>query len=67
MRNRMMFDRDCQVRQLVASTTARALEDRYGEAGRALATADAGRLDMMGHNMMQEQTGFGSDESEGRD
>ena len=67
MRNRMMFDRDCQVRQLVASTTARALEDRYGEAGRALATADAGRLDMMGHNMMQEQKGFGSDESEGRD
>jgi len=41
----------------------------YGDAGRRLAAAAAGRQDMWGHNMMQEQGAFGADadDGEGRD
>jgi len=45
-----------------------ALAARLGATeGRELALAEAGPQDMMGHNMMQEQGGFGSDPDEGRD
>ena len=43
----------------------RALGERYGAAGQALARHSNGRLDMMGHNMMQESTGFGSKGDDG--
>ena len=69
MANRMIYDRDCMVRQLLRGASARGLE-AYGLAAddaAALAAAHAGRLDMMGHNLMQEQGGFGSDPDEGRD
>ena len=67
MRTRQIYDRDCQVRQATTSARVAELGERYGAAGRALATKAAGRLDMMGHNMMQEQKGFGDDAEDGRD
>lgn len=67
MSQRMLYDRDCQVRQLCVQAAAEAYAERFGADGRALAIAEAGRLDMMGHNMMQENKGFGSDPDEGRD
>jgi len=46
-----------------------ALEKEYGEAAVPFAMATAGRQDMWGHNMMQEQGAFGADpaDGEGRD
>lgn len=67
MRTRLVYDRDCLVRQALAARASADLGARYGAAGRDLAAAEAGRLDMMGHNMMQENTGFGDDNDEGRD
>jgi hypothetical protein len=66
--NRRVYDRDCLVRTSVLRARTSTFVERLGEeSGRALALADAGRQDMMGHNLMQEQGGFGSDPDEGRD
>ena len=43
------------------------VEGSVGAAGRDLAKAMNGRLDMQGHNMMQEQVAFGDDADDGRD
>jgi len=51
----------------VASKRVAILGERYGAAGRDLAKATNGRLDMQGHNMMQEQVAFGDDADDGRD
>lgn len=53
VKNRMIFDRDCQVRQLLHAASGRAMRQRFGEQGPALAAAAAGRLDMAGHNFLQ--------------
>ncbi len=66
--NRRIYDRDCLVRLAVLRANAAALGARLGaEDGLRIALADAGPQDMMGHNLMQEQGGFGSDPDEGRD
>jgi hypothetical protein len=67
MRTRLIFARDSQVRQAVASKRVSILGERFGAAGRDLAKAMNGRLDMQGHNMMQEQVAFGDDADDGRD
>ena len=67
MRTRLIFARDSQVRQAVASKRVSLLGERLGAAGRDLAKAMNGRLDMQGHNMMQEQVAFGDDADDGRD
>ena len=67
MRTRLIFARDSQVRQAVASKRVHILGERFGAAGRDLAKAMNGRLDMQGHNMMQEQVAFGDDADDGRD
>ena len=67
MRTRLIFARDSQVRQAVASKRVQILGERYGATGRELAKAMNGRLDMQGHNMMQEQVAFGDDADDGRD
>ena len=67
MRTRLIFARDSQVRQAVAARRVHILGERYGAAGRELAKATNGRLDMQGHNMMQEQVAFGDDADDGRD
>ena len=41
------------------------LGEVHGAAGAAMAASAAGRLDMMGHNMMQETKGFGSGADDG--
>ncbi len=66
--NRRIYDRDCLVRLAMVQANTDALATRLGASeGRELALAEAGPQDMMGHNMMQEQGGFGSDPDEGRD
>ena len=66
--NRRIYDRDCLVRLGVLRSHAAALAVRLGsEEGMEVALVDAGPQDMMGHNLMQEQGGFGSDPDEGRD
>ena len=67
MRTRLIFARDSQVRQAVAAKRVSILGERFGAAGRDLAKAMNGRLDMQGHNMMQEQVAFGDDADDGRD
>ena len=67
MRTRLIFARDSQVRQAVAAKRVSLLGERFGAAGRDLAKAMNGRLDMQGHNMMQEQVAFGDDADDGRD
>ena len=67
MRTRLIFARDSQVRQAVASKRVSLLGERFGAVGRDLAKAMNGRLDMQGHNMMQEQVAFGDDADDGRD
>lgn len=69
MRNRLVYTRDCQVRQALYAAAAAELGEAHGEAGLALAAAEAGRRDMWGHNLMQEQGAFGADptDGEGRD
>ena len=67
MNHRMQYDRDCQIRQTVSLASGQAMRARFGAAGLALAQDADGRLDMAGHNLMQEQGGFGSDPDEGRD
>lgn len=54
-----------QVRGGVYVAARAALETVHGAAGGKLAVAAAGRLDMWGHNMMQEQGAFGADASDG--
>lgn len=53
MNQRMIYDRDCQVRQLLRMAEAHELDAQHGAEGASLAAAHAGRLDMAGHNMMQ--------------
>ena len=48
MRTRLIFARDSQVRQAVAAKRVSMLGERYGAAGRDLAKAMNGRLDMQG-------------------
>ena len=67
MRTRLIFARDSQVRQAVAATRVGILGEKFGAAGRDLAKAANGRLDMQGHNMMQENVAFGDDADDGRD
>ena len=67
MRTRLIFARDSQVRQAVAAKRVSILGERFGAVGRDLAKAMNGRLDMQGHNMMQEQVAFGDDADDGRD
>ena len=67
MRTRLIFARDSQVRQAVAAKRVSILGERFGAAGRDLAKAMNGRLDMQGHNMIQEQVAFGDDADDGRD
>ena len=67
MRTRLIFARDSQVRQAVAAKRVSLLGERFGAVGRDLAKAMNGRLDMQGHNMMQEQVAFGDDADDGRD
>ena len=67
MRTRLIFARDSQVRQAVAARRVQILGERFGAVGRDLAKAMNGRLDMQGHNMMQEQVAFGDDADDGRD
>ena len=55
------------MRQAVAAQRVHILGERYGATGRDLAKAMNGRLDMQGHNMMQEQVAFGDDADDGRD
>ena len=58
-------DRDCLVRQYLARAQIARLTEMHGAGGGAMAAHAAGRLDMMGHNMMQESTGFGSKGDDG--
>lgn len=68
MRTRLIFARDTLVRQYVVRAHGARLATRHGDAGIEMALAAAGRLDMMGHNMMQENAGFGSgQDDDGRD
>ena len=65
MRTRLIYDRDCLVRQYLARAQIARLTEMHGAGGGAMAAHAAGRLDMMGHNMMQESTGFGSKGDDG--
>ena len=65
MRTRLVYDRDCLVRQYLARAQIARLTEMHGAGGGAMAAHAAGRLDMMGHNMMQESTGFGSKGDDG--
>jgi len=68
MDTRLIFARDSQVRRQLAVAERAALEERHGDAGAEVAIAACGKLDMEGHNMMQEQGAFGTDDpDEGRD
>ena len=58
------------MRAALYSSSRASLDGRFGPEGARLATAAAGRLDMWGHNMMQEQGAFGDEsaaDGEGRD
>lgn len=68
MANRMMYDRDCQVRHAVYRAEAAELEARCGAPlGLRVAAANAGRQDMVGHNTLGLGMGHGYDDSDGRD
>lgn len=68
MANRMMYDRDCQVRHAVYRTQAAELEGVCGvELALRVAAANAGRQDMVGHNTLGLGMGHGYDDSDGRD
>jgi len=68
MANRMMYDRDNQVRHAVYRADAGRLQARWGAAlGLRVAAAYAGRHDMVGHNTLGLGMGHGFDDSDGRD
>jgi len=52
MTSRLCYDRDCLVRSELFTSAVAALEPEFGDAARALAASDAGRLDMIGHNSL---------------
>ena len=62
-----MLASEATTEEAVAATRVGILGEKFGAAGRDLAKAANGRLDMQGHNMMQENVAFGDDADDGRD